>query len=78
MIYAIFCAGLVFLGTVGVVLGTEAYTVGFTWAGAAILGGSIFLSLGWGWRETIGIHEKALAKHYHPPTHRCDDRCDCS
>ena len=78
MVYIIFYAGLMFLGMVGVILGTEAYTAGFTWMGAAVLGGSIFQALGWGWKETMGIQEKAPVKHYHSPTHHCDGRCDCS
>lgn len=77
MKYAIFNTGLVLFGMAGIVLGIEAYAAGFTWIGATILGGAIFLALGWGWRERTGVSEKVRAKHYHPPTHHCYRGCGC-
>lgn len=57
MIHAIFYAGLVFYGLVGAFIGTEAYEAGFTWVGATILGGTIFLALGHMWEKTTGVHD---------------------
>jgi hypothetical protein len=53
----VFLAGLVFLGIVSITVGMDAYEAGFTWTGAAILGGAIFLALGHVWEKTTGVHD---------------------
>jgi hypothetical protein len=50
-----FLIGLAFLGVVSVAMGVDAYEAGFTWIGAAILGGAIFLALGHVWEKTTGV-----------------------
>lgn len=62
MIRIVFGAGLAWLAAGGIILGMNAYEAGFTWIGATILGGAIFLALGHVWEKTTGVHDSKVCQ----------------